>query len=291
MAALEASLKEGLTPDEATLHFARSSLGLVSDAETAEAIESEEFPALTGLLLFPEEPLALLIEPMIPKEGTGPGSEEAIVEYISGRVCKIPVIIPDSGLKCSIVIERIKTAQFIKRLHLEKAVPFDLPDQAPLDKAARLLVKGRLMIRRRKITASGYEECARLTEKLAAVTEDEGLFSGAMDMALELLESGNEGLSLFHLLNMERKKWMDILIKNRDFQEMYSRYSMDILMSLRVSPPAEGTERAARAISLTEHILKALYGFIPPVIQNETNRTLDITKLDEDTMAEIISIL
>jgi hypothetical protein len=276
-AAIIRHLESGFLMDRDICSFAESGLGLDSPGDIAAALEGDDERGLQlrDLLLYPDSTFSLSLESMVPDGGIGEDGISEIRRELERRVATIRVKIPGSEKSAGMIPSEKDLAKFLNRLGLQRPVPPSLNEKTAGGNTPSRLAKARLYIRKSPLPESGFGEAACMAKALAASCESEADFDSALHAGLDVMCARTDDSRLADLLVRERRRWRDAFRKRLDFEEISKRYSMDILMRLRITPPPEGRDAAMEKIRLINIILSAIEADDPAELPGGRERLIE----------------
>lgn len=248
-------LRAGVTAGAGITAYAASTLG-IDDAGTLRAlIENDaEGSGLAGMILYPDDSLRIVLEPLVPAAGFDAGTIERITRGIAKSLDAVPVTIAGSHEPALLPLTADALARYVNYLRLDVSTAFlaeSLPGGNPSLAAARILLR-----------RCGYPSTPGRDRFLAALLRSPGVpeLDELLSFALRSFTGDPAMTDPRTLFCSIKRAALDALDQAARFTELSRRYSMDILMSQRVQPPVTGVDEARRTVELCDRVCMAVYG-------------------------------
>ncbi len=260
---------KGLTLDVEIIKYIDSTFG-VSTAEELSAILEEdagaEVDSLIELILFPDLPLQIFIEPFLAEAGFSEADEAEIIESIGRREPSIRLDFGGKGGTLSLRMDRSAAAAFIHRLHIQNSPHPRLI--AAIDGYADELIKAFLKVEIRNsrllFSESRLSFLCRLITAIAPATQADAapiLFS--LDFLQELAQDADDE-TIFEELVLRKHYLTHLLNRAQDFERKRQAYNMEILILQGGRMPHIDIADTRQKIGMIDDMAWAIYRkFIP----------------------------
>lgn len=248
------------------LHFACSALDVTACEEIAAILADgdREQSGLSELVFHPPAEFRSGIEEFLPPEGVRPEIENKILVACECGIGVTRISFACCGLAAECPVTRDMLRAFTSALHLGNPVRCDILYAAELNAdTRRMLLPARSLLRRCRYPSNAEREwlLRRLVERQRADPHgDVASFMEVLAFVLRLFGTYGADAGCAAMLAAEKRIWKNALHAARKFEEECGRYSMDMLMSFRITPPAIHCDEARRNIFLADLVSAEVYG-------------------------------
>ncbi len=243
--------------------FAESSLGITDPRKLAEFMQSEEAEdsGLIQLLLHPPSVLKEAAEKHIPPEGFSRLEISEIKETLTKEVKAITIIDHETGTSGALAPAKNMIKQFLADLRLDAAVPNTFPGIRGSEPRIPIPPRIRYRLRRHwhRLTSEAQKQIMILAESLAEESNPENEAS-LLDRSATLLGRIQDTDDPYEIISRQKQSAEKLIDAIRYFEEMQKKYSMDILMSMRLTPPPENYDDLLSDIIMLDQISRILFG-------------------------------
>lgn len=250
---LEDFFTGGIHLDYESCHFLTGVLGVDSSEEMAALLNEKDGhgEGIIPLAFSPPMSLKRTIEPHVPVEGLNENECYGLVRRIAGNIPKTPVHVPGLPGDIAVIVDENKVSIVVTGLHLQNDIHQSVPAFMSRPDVDDFAVEARVLIRakthHRGDEGNGFIRA--MLEKMAMeprVNDEEKL--ATIELVLRIFAEGDPDGDVFSLLRRRKQSIEKQLEMAGQFDEMRSRYSMDIIMSMKHAAPAVDPVQARKDI-------------------------------------------
>ncbi len=262
--------------------FAESSLD-VSDPEELIAFlagDEAENSGLLEILLHPPDSLRQTLEEHIRPSGIPPEEQNIIIDFLMKEVKGITLREPETGTTGALTPTRTILKEFLAALRLSTALPAAFDEEGGSDPGIPAALRCELRRHWHRLTPASKNEILALTEALTEDKSPAGEAAAVISAAAEILGNISDKDDPYEIISRQKQNCEKLIDTINHFEEMQRRYSMDILMSMRLTPPAENYDYLMQKIIMLDRISFLLYNIPARGRPPERNVSMDLNKLD-----------
>lgn len=263
LAVIAERFKKPFVVDEATIHYAESTLGIEEHAILDYLNEDEH--GMMDLIVYPELSLRKKIEGYIPQHGFTSHQVEQLIERLNSAIPCVAINVHDTTVDCKRVM---CMHSFVHKLFLMKCnIPLDAIPAIYYNRyiAARVAI-------RLYNTDSNLDVLHRLAAGLVRDYPEDYIFDSIQVL---ISVAGNAG-SIFDCLALYKYTVQKQILAMHDFNELIKSYSMEYLMFMKHNPPMIDAAKLEHQIRLIDSICMVLFGKPTPGYVQDFDGTLPI---------------
>lgn len=257
-------LSEGFTLDHGVIHYAESALGIGDEMDLLAMLSTGDTreTGLLGLIISPSTELRLKLELHIPPEGL---EHEFITATAAMMLKRVPLIRLSFRDSTPTTIETKETdmREFLAKLQLNWPVPAVTPNSLKNLESLERCLRGRLAWRKYRSPVTPEKEnffrsVLRILEK--DHSRDLMFRTQALEETVKLFGEDRYNREADELLSKKIDVLRNQLGGKQQFEELASQYSMDMLMSRRITAPPVDSEETGRVLARLIYIRNLIAG-------------------------------
>ena len=293
--AINGFFQSGIIINRDVSDYARSGLGITGTHEIISLISDPDAygEGLVDLVFVPDLELRGLIEPLVPQRGMDERDIRRIAAQVSSGLKETEISFREPGDSAIVPLRGIVIQAFIRRLRLSRSVPFSLTSKDK-DMPCTAIIKARIMVRMSGYTpfAGGDDILRRLLYNFPASSPNEIVsFPEALAFMLQVMSEYPDSTDFFSMISSKKRLLLKSLQRAEDFESRISRFSMDYLMSRRITPSAVDREMTGQEIRTADMVCRVLYGKPAEPGMPEQKSVIDIESIDTHSIEDIIRFL
>jgi len=259
---------DGIRLDDETVRFLTEVLGVDAREETAALLNQgdDHGEGLIPLVFSPPSLLKRKIEPHVPVEGLNERACNKLVRLIAANTKKTVVYVSRFSGGIDVTIDEKKISIIAEKLHLQSDIHQMVPGDMSQPDMDEFAIRGRILLRSRVHHRGdeGDTYIRTLLEKMAEETrESDEEKLATIELVLRIFAEGDPDGDIFSLLRRRKQSMEKQLEMAGQFEEMRSRYSMDIIMSMKHAAPAVDPLQARKDIRRLDRASFLVLGRVP----------------------------
>ncbi len=289
---IEGYFRRGITAGDDVMHFAGCTLGTETVEEIRAIIADGSDDGIAELVFSPPGDFMLTLEPRIPVDGLTAEEEELVFRELMDRIDTVAVYLGKERFRLEFVMTDAIARGFLRRLRLKMLLPHALEIEHGSSKQHHYSLP-RMLIRRSAYHATSERDeflCRLIAALTARFGDNEKIIAECIVFLLDLFSEEPRGESIRGMITDRKRFWEEALARVAEYRELSRGYSMDYLMSQRLTPPALNVEEAERSIRSAERITALMSGdeYEPPPLRHVR---LDVETADDESIAGVIRFL
>jgi len=257
-------LSGGFTLDHGVIHYAESALGIGDEIDLLAMLNTgaAREKGLLGLIISPSTELRLKLELHIPPEGL----EHGFINATAAMMLKcVPIIKVSFGERIPTSIETKETdmREFLAKLQLDWPVPTVKPHFLKNPDSLERCLRGRLAWRKYRAPVTPEKEnffmsILKILEK--DHSRDLMFRTQALEETVKLFGEDRYNREADELLSKKIAVLRNKQGNKQQFEELASQYSMELLMSRRITAPPVDSEETGRMLARLIYIRNLIAG-------------------------------
>ncbi len=259
-------LSRGITAGKDILSFADSTLGIATVDEIICLLSEPELydGGIVDLVFSRDQSLSLSLEPLIPLHGLSSKDVDALTGLIMQKQKTTDIFFAGTEKSITVELSMSLVKRYIERHNLCRVLPFRGPGDFPGFLSDEAVISIRVLIRNSRYVSFPCHDAfiVSLIEKLCRINRngDYSLVIDCLEYLLELFNENRSNTDIFGILSARRRRYDDILKNTAYFSEYLHRYSMEYLISQKITPPVADVDSIRKKIYLTDLICSAVFG-------------------------------
>ena len=259
---------DGIHLDDETVRFLTEVLGVDNREDTAALLNDKDGhgEGIIPLVFSPPSLLKRKIEPHVPVEGLDEGACNELVRVIAANTKKTVVYVPGFSGGIDVSIDEKKVSMITAGLHLQSDIHKVVPLKMTQRDADEFSLRARILLRSRAHHRGdeGDIYIRTLLGKMAEeIRESDEEKLAIIELVLRIFAEGDPDGDIFSLLRRRKQSMEKQLEMAGQFEEMRSRYSMDIIMSMKHAAPAVDPLQARKDIQRLDRASFLVLGRVP----------------------------
>lgn len=269
-----------VTPD--IRGFAESSLGLSSPGELFDFLTTDEAhdSGIQELLIFPPESLREALEEHLPPSGIDTAELNVMAEAVLKEVKSISLVEPESGTTGALTPGISMILELFTSLRLSTAIPMHFTPERGSDPGIFPGMRSLLRRHWHRLTEPAREHLLRIARDITEEETSPEDTATLINTTATVLGGLLDGEDPYEVLSRRKQEYEKLTDAITNFEDMQKRYSMDILMSMRLTPPPENYHDLMEKIIILDRISRILFEIPARGRAPEQNISMDMKKID-----------
>lgn len=284
----------GIVAGADVIRYARCTLGIESPSEIRELLADNQLygDGIIDLIFYPGDDLQLRVERVIPAKGAPVEVVETVIRNILQRVEYTDISFLSNSINFKLSPSVLRN--FVLKLNLTKDIKYAEINDIERPESRERCFKARVKIRNCDFYSTPGRDMF-LHGLIAALSVsgdiDDDTFTSCIELVLKLFGETKTGEDVYKMITEKKRLWQSRICSIKEFNDANRKYSMDYLMSCRISPPAIDIEKTRKNIALSDLICSVVFGMRAGDGMLSKEIVLDIDKIDGDAINSIFTFL